>query len=68
MLIEDQVNGMLIGVGDVDAMTERIQRIIDHPELARNIGHEAANARNLYAVTSITDMWEQLFIELANAE
>lgn len=37
-VVEDGVNGFLVPVHDVSALTEAIQHLIDHPELRREFG------------------------------
>ena len=63
--IEDGVNGMLAGQGDIDTMADRICTLIENPELRRSMGR-AANARTAdFSQEKILDQWDRLFKRLA---
>ena len=57
-LIEDEVNGLLTKVNDVEALAEKISYIIDNSDKIQKIGGEAENIYNKYNLNLITDMWE----------
>lgn len=60
MVIQNKVNGLLVPVGDVKCMAESMEFFINNPEIAKEIGAEAANVRNTYHVNRITEKWMEL--------
>ena len=50
-------NGLLIPVGDMRAMEESINRLIEEPELADNIAREAKKISNELNSSSIVNQW-----------
>lgn len=67
MLIEDGVNGFLVPVGDVAAMSQQMQYLVDHPDVARALGKSAEKTRELHATAHIADLWEQLFARVTHS-
>lgn len=61
MLIDDGVNGVLVPVGDVTALSRQMQRLLDDPEGARALGERAADTREQHSIAHIADRWERLF-------
>ena len=57
LLIEDNVNGILVSVGDVDALAAQIERLIENPDLAERLSNNAVNVREKYAADRIAQMW-----------
>jgi glycosyltransferase involved in cell wall biosynthesis len=58
-LIEDGVSGLLFPPGDVDALAERLQRVMTSPELERKLGAGAkARARSFTMDQQISEMIE----------
>ena len=57
LLIENDVNGILVDVGDVDALSVQIERLIDNPELAKRLSENAVSVRDKYAVEKVAQMW-----------
>lgn len=57
MLIENDVNGILVGVGDVEALSYQIERLICSPDLAQKLSENAVSVRDKYASESIAQMW-----------
>lgn len=57
MMIENNVNGILVPVGDVQAMFEGMKRILDDEVFARMLSNNAVEIRNKYPVEKIAQMW-----------
>ena len=56
-LIEEGKNGLLFPVGDVDALSKAMIRILDDPEAAEELGKRAAEKTSAYTAENITDTW-----------
>ena len=61
-VIEDGVNGLLVPVGDGQALYQAMKRVVEAPELARKLGENGAKLRQELSVQTITDQWMR-FIE-----
>lgn len=57
MVVKDGVNGILVPVGDVQAMSEGIRKILTDQDFAESIGKEAYRIRNEFPVDKIADRW-----------
>ena len=57
LMIESGTNGLLVPVGDEEAMANAMAYCIDHPEIARAMGRKAAEIRNRYNVAEIASQW-----------
>ena len=57
LLIENDVNGILIDVGDVDSLSKQIDRLICNPDLAEKLSENAVRVRDKYATEKIAQMW-----------
>ncbi len=53
--IEPEVNGLLVPVGDTEAMTEAMCRLAGDDELRRRMSQNAAKVREQYSVAKIAD-------------
>ena len=42
MIITPEVNGLLVPVGDAQALAEAVNRLIENPDFAQQLGHNAA--------------------------
>ena len=58
--ITDGVNGMLIPVGDTEALTEKLCLLADHPELCAKISAEAIKVRDRLDPQRILSQWEDV--------
>ena len=58
-LIQDGVNGFLCDVNDVDTMADRIIKLIEHPELAKQIGEKAGEIRKTCCIEQISARWRE---------
>ena len=61
MVIENNVNGILVPVGDVKAMFEGMKRILDDKVFARMLSNNAVEIRNKYPVKKVAEMWLDAF-------
>ncbi|MDD6518594.1 MAG: glycosyltransferase [Oribacterium sp.] len=57
MMINNEVNGMLVPVGDTKSMYIAMKRIIDDPELAERLSNNAFDIRNRLPVSKIAKQW-----------
>jgi GalNAc-alpha-(1->4)-GalNAc-alpha-(1->3)-diNAcBac-PP-undecaprenol alpha-1,4-N-acetyl-D-galactosaminyltransferase len=57
-LIEDGVNGRLVPVDDVDALTRVMSELMTKPDLRRGLGREACKVREAFSQTLIMEKWE----------
>jgi len=58
MLIRDGQNGILIPVGDVDALEKAMSKLLSEPELADCLGREAEKVKEQYAPEKIYRLWD----------
>lgn len=58
-LIRDGENGLLVPVGDEDAMAAAICRLIEDPALRRKLGRNARAIRSVAGTEQICRQWEQ---------
>ena len=63
-LIKDGTNGLLVGRGDVPALSKAMQRLIEDPELRRRLGAGAMETARAYTIGRVVDQWETLLDEL----
>jgi len=56
-MIESGKNGILVPVGDSDAMCNAMRQVINDPTLAEKLATEAYNVRNDYNITKIAKQW-----------
>lgn len=65
-LVVEGRTGYLIGSGDVAALTERAQRLLDDPALARRLGKEGRERiHNEFSLERMTSDYVRLYRELA---
>jgi alpha-maltose-1-phosphate synthase len=64
-LFHDNVEGFIVPVRDVDALTDRMQRLADDPALQQRMGEAAlARVKNLGGWRQYGDQWESLLLRL----
>ena len=56
-IMEHEVSGLMIGVGDEKALADGICRLIEDPELAKRLGENAAKLVERVKDTAITGQW-----------
>lgn len=57
LLIEHEVNGLLIDVGDVDALHLQMKRLAEDADLAERLSNNAVRVRERFHVDRIAQMW-----------
>jgi GalNAc-alpha-(1->4)-GalNAc-alpha-(1->3)-diNAcBac-PP-undecaprenol alpha-1,4-N-acetyl-D-galactosaminyltransferase len=57
-LIADGINGRLVPVDDLDALTSAMSELMAEPELRERLGRQATMVRELYRQESIMDKWD----------
>ena len=60
-LIQDGENGLLVPVGDKDAMAQAIYKLLEDKELADRIGKEAAKIQEKCSPEVTNEMWKKYF-------
>lgn len=60
MMIQDHINGILVPVGDVQAVYNGMKEIIEKPLLANQLSLEAAKVREQLSLPRIVDRWEEI--------
>ena len=65
-VIREGKNGFLIKTGEIDVLADKINRLIESPDMRKTMGHTAAEMSVDYRVEKIMARWDQLFKELVN--
>ncbi len=60
MSIQNGENGILVPVGDADALCDAMVRVASDPLFATSIGREAVKIRERFSIGRITEMWEAI--------
>lgn len=60
MMIRDHENGILVPVGDVQAVYNGMKEIIENPTQARSLSQKAAQIREELSIERIADQWEAM--------
>ncbi|MFC3980699.1 glycosyltransferase family 4 protein [Streptosporangium jomthongense] len=63
-VLTDEVDGLLVPPGDVDALAGGLLRLIGDRELRLRMGAAAVRTSRDYSPEVVTPMWERLFAEL----
>jgi len=58
-LVQDEVNGLLVPVGDVRAMAKAMCRIADNEDFARLLGENAAKIRDRLDANTVASKWRE---------
>jgi glycosyltransferase involved in cell wall biosynthesis len=66
-MIEHDVTGLLIPLGDVDALTSAMRRLIDHPTLRERLGTAARQKAQRFSMNVVLPQFENLFREVAES-
>ena len=56
-LVADGENGLLVPVGDKEAMKNAISKLLLNKEQAKKMGYHAMNIRSTHAIDSISEQW-----------
>ncbi|MDO9155204.1 MAG: glycosyltransferase [Paludibacter sp.] len=65
-IIEDGVNGLLVETGNVDALADALNRLIENPDLRDNIAGEAYKIRETLAFDKIANKYLEFILEQNN--
>lgn len=57
MLIDNKKNGLLIPVGDKEALADAMKYIIDNPLAAAQMGQEASKVKERFSIQAIAEEW-----------
>ncbi len=60
-LITDGVNGLLVPVGDVKAMTDAMVKVLENDDLANRLGEAATSVQKRFAPDVANAMWKEYF-------
>lgn len=63
-IIRHEVDGLLVENGNVEALTQALQRMMNDEALRDQFAARAIEARERFAIEKIAGMWEQLFKEV----
>ncbi len=63
MAIQDGVNGLLVPVGEVDALRDAMEKLAGSEELSARLGKEAFRVREKFSLQSIVKEWLNLLNE-----
>lgn len=66
-LIQDGINGRLVPVDDLDALTRAMRELMEHPELREQLGLAATSVRGTYGRERIMRRWEGCLLGEAEA-
>ena len=61
MMIQNNENGILIPVGDEEALYKAMLKIAEDSEFAQKISNNAINIKQEYSIDKIVKKWENLF-------
>ncbi|MBQ7410443.1 MAG: glycosyltransferase family 4 protein [Clostridia bacterium] len=61
MVIENGVNGILIPVGDEDALVNSMLKIVEDTEFAQQLSQKSILIKEKYSIEKIAKQWEKLF-------
>ncbi len=64
MVITPEVNGLLVPVGDEQALAEAVSRLIEHPEFAQKLGRSAAKIGESASAEVIFEEWRSYIEEI----
>lgn len=65
-LIENNINGRLFEVNNIDELKKNISFIINHPDISSKIGENATKIRETLDPTIINKTWEDYIIKITN--
>lgn len=66
-LIENEVNGILVPVGDVTAMTERLQYLIKNLQVADEMGRKATRTADIFQPGKVYGAWEKFLVSICKS-
>lgn len=57
LLIQNNENGILVPIRDVDALYQGMKKLIENPEMAQRLSEKAVEVRELYDIDRIAKLW-----------
>jgi glycosyltransferase involved in cell wall biosynthesis len=60
-IITQGIDGILVGVRDIEGLSSAMQKLIADPDLRRRLGSAAPRVRERFSIERIASMWEELF-------
>lgn len=66
-LIEDGVNGVLVPVGDVALMTERLRYLIKNLHIADEMGRKATRTADIFLPEKVYGAWEEFLVSICKS-
>lgn len=67
LLLENEKNGLLVPIGDEQALTSAISRMLSDRQFAEQCGREAFKVRERLAPEKIYGEWEKFIIQIVNS-
>lgn len=67
-LIEDGVNGILIPVGDVRLLTEKMRYLIKNLQIADGMGAEAMKTTDIFCPEKVYGAWENFLLSISKTQ
>jgi glycosyltransferase involved in cell wall biosynthesis len=64
-IIRHEIDGLLVPVGDVVALTTALDRLMSDKVLRLQFAEQAIEVRERFSMEKITELWEQLFNEVS---
>lgn len=68
MVITDGENGLLVPVGDENALAAAINRLIEDPQLADRLGRNAAKISERASADVVFREWEKYLLEICDKQ
>lgn len=63
-IIKDEINGLLVDNGNIEALAEKIIYLIENKELREKLGTQARISSEQYRIKNIAAQWNELFYSL----
>jgi glycosyltransferase involved in cell wall biosynthesis len=63
-IIRHEIDGLLVPVGDVTALTAALERLMGNADLRKRFANRAVEARERFSIDRIASMWETLFVKV----
>lgn len=62
LIIDNNINGIIVPCGDVDAIAKAIISVIENPTVSEQLGREAVNKMKDFSPERIFDMWNNYLL------
>lgn len=67
LLIQNEVNGLLVPVGDRAALASAMRKMLENPDLASKCAANARNVCSTFAPDKIYGLWENFILDITNS-